>query len=432
MLLALVAVGVSVGVGLRSNFKQQNFFRAEQVAARWAASERAGGPPNPIPASRGVPFVQLVDVHGKVVASSAQAANRRPLSGYRPPPTDRLHKRLECPPRDRCLLLMADRVTPAPDSPVVYAGLVEPPVLAGHRLEAIIAAAAFLTVLPAAWMTWWAVGRTLRPIAAIRTALATINVNDLSTRVPDPPGEDEIAQLARTVNATLGRLEQARERKDRALDRQRQFAADASHELRSPLAGVRVRLEEAQMHPDDTDMAKLFEHALGDLDRVQTIVTDLLLLARLGVNAQRAQERINLTALVEAEVARRTDGQAIRLHLAPEVTVHAVPPQITRVLTNLLDNARRHARHTVRVDLRRAGDSAELAVSDDGKGVAPVDRERIFERFVRLDAARSRDQGGTGLGLAIARDIAHAHHGTLHVEDAALGGASFVLRLPLA
>ncbi|MGH3390910.1 MAG: sensor histidine kinase [Actinomadura sp.] len=269
-------------------------------------------------------------------------------------------------------------------------------------------------------------------LAAIRTELSAIDVDDLSSRVTEPPGESEIVRLARTINTTLGRLEHTEKRAERALDQQRQFALDASHELLTPLAGLRVRLEDAQLHPDDTDLTQLLDHALHDLGRVQSIITDLLLLTKLGANTQPTMQQIDLTALVLAAVAHRADHQEIQLHLDSEVTVDAVPPHVARMLTNLLDNAHRHATQTIRIDLHRTGDSAELAIADDGEGIAHADRERIFHRFVRLDSARSRDCGGTGLGLAIARDIAHAHNGNLHVEDSASGGARFVLRIPLA
>jgi signal transduction histidine kinase len=269
-------------------------------------------------------------------------------------------------------------------------------------------------------------------IAAIHTELAAIDVDNLSSRVTEPPGDSEIMRLARTINTTLRRLEQAEKRAVRALDQQRQFALDASHELFTPLAGLRVWLEDAQLHPDDTDLTQLLDHALCDLDRVQSIITDLLLLTRLGANTQPTMQQIDLTALVLAAVAPKADHQEIQLHLDSEVTVDAVPPHVARMLTNLLDNAHRHATQTIRIDLHRTGDSAELAITDDGEGIAQADRERIFHRFVRLDSARSRGCGGTGLGLAIARDIAHAHNGNLHVEDSASGGARFVLRIPLA
>jgi signal transduction histidine kinase len=218
-----------------------------------------------------------------------------------------------------------------------------------------------------------------------------------------------------------------------ALDRQRRFTTDASHELCTPLAGLRVTLEEAHLHPDETDLADLVKHSLGDVDRLQAIISDLLMLARIGAAPPTAAlESVDLAVLAEAGTARRTgDPHPVRLDLTAGVTTDAVPEQIRRVLDNLLDNAQRHAARGVMVTVRRAGNMAELSVTDDGPGVPPAEREHIFERFARLDTARSRDRGGTGLGLAIARDIAHAHHGTLHVEDASSGGVRFVLRLPL-
>jgi signal transduction histidine kinase len=270
-------------------------------------------------------------------------------------------------------------------------------------------------------------------VNALRSELAAINGDDRCTRVTEPAAQDEIGGLIRTVNGTLGRLDQARQRTEQTLDRQRQFAADASHELRTPLAGLRAELEEAQLHPDVTDLREVVDRALGDVDRLQLIISDLLLLAGLGATGSRDMEEIDLPDLVRFVVSRRADRIPVRLDLEPSSIVTGVHTQIGRLLTNLLDNAQRHAEHTVRVRLRRAGDNAELAVIDDGAGIAAADRERIFERFTRLDAARGRDQGGTGLGLAIARDIAHTHQGSLDVQESPGGGtgACFVLRLPL-
>jgi signal transduction histidine kinase len=217
----------------------------------------------------------------------------------------------------------------------------------------------------------------------------------------------------------------------RALDQQRKFTSDASHELRTPLAGLRAELEEAQLHPDQTDLPDLLTRALRDVDRLQAIISDLLLLAQLEATSPEGQETLDLAELVEDELSRRKDRYEVVLRLEPCVIVNAVRIQIGRVLTNVLDNAQRHARKTVHIEVRRAGGNAELTVADDGEGIAVPDRERIFDRFTRLDAARSRDSGGTGLGLAIARDIAEAHHGTLQVGDSTLGGACFALRLHL-
>ncbi|WP_440082009.1 ATP-binding protein [Streptosporangium sp. LJ11] len=232
----------------------------------------------------------------------------------------------------------------------------------------------------------------------------------------------------RTLNE---QVREARTHAEQVLDRQRQFAADASHELRTPLAALRVQVEAAQLHPDDICLPDLLDHVTNDLDRLESIVDDLLLLSTIESDLDRTREEVDLTALVETAAARWTDGHDVRLNVEPAVTVEAAPWQLSRLLANLLDNARRHATRRLKVDLRRAGGHAELAVADDGKGIAPADRERVFQRFVRLDTARSRGCGGTGLGLAIARDIAQAHRGSLHVEDVTEGGACFVLRIPL-
>ncbi|MEU6719379.1 ATP-binding protein [Nonomuraea sp. NPDC046802] len=228
-------------------------------------------------------------------------------------------------------------------------------------------------------------------------------------------------------------LEHATTSLTHSLDRQRRFTTDASHELRTPLAGLRAQLEEARLHPGETDLAELIEHALGDVDRLHAIITDLLLLAGIQAAPASAMERIDLAELAAMETSCRVgDRHPTRLDHHAGVLVDVVPSQICRVLHNLLDNAQRHAVHQVVVSVRHAEGTAELTVTDDGPGVPEAEREHIFQRFTRLDTARSRDHGGTGLGLAIARDIVHAHHGTLHVEDVSPRGARFVLRLPHA
>ncbi len=305
--------------------------------------------------------------------------------------------------------------------------------LAGRlrRIRAGRIADALLIGVPAAVKARRAEDGSLRAVASIRLELDAINLTGVSTAVSETDGGEEVAGLARAVNRTLERLREAGDRAERARERQRQFASDASHELCTPIAALRMRLEEAQLHPDETDLDDLLCHTLHDLDRVQAIVTDLLLLTRLGT-APRRVERVNLTALVRAEAARQVDGHHIHLRLDPGLIVDGDPEQIVRMLGTLLDNAQRHAARTIRIGLRRTRDGAELTVADDGAGIPLADRERIFHRFVRLDAARSRDRGGAGLGLAVARGIASAHHSSLHVEESVWGGACFVLRMPLS
>jgi signal transduction histidine kinase len=250
-------------------------------------------------------------------------------------------------------------------------------------------------------------------------------VTQLRHEVSELLGETAQAPLGLVVTRMLGQLEQD-------VRQEGQFVSDVSHELRTPLAGLRARLEDAQLDPGEAGLRDVLGQALRDVDRLEAIVTDLLLLARLRGSTSRALETVDLAELVRADVARRTDRLKHRLQLEQEVTVDVVRTQISRVFTNLMDNAQRHGERMVDVEVRRAGDRAELIVADDGAGVAQYDRAKIFERFARLPASRLRDSGGTGLGLAIAREVAHAHSGTLHVEDSATGGACFVLRLPLS
>ncbi|MDN3268773.1 ATP-binding protein [Streptomyces sp. MA15] len=267
-------------------------------------------------------------------------------------------------------------------------------------------------------VTWLVAGRALRPVEGIRREMAAITASeDLGRRVPEPATHDEIARLARTTNATLAALETS-------VERQRRFVADASHELRSPIASLRTQLEVAAAHPGLLDL----DGAVEDTVRLQNLAADLLLLARLDAGERPADTRVDLAALAREEAAGR-EGVTVE---AEPVEVSGSRGQLGRVLANLLDNAERHARERITVTVRRESGWAVVGVADDGEGVAEADRERIFERFVRLDAARSRDDGGAGLGLAIARDVAVRHGGTLTAGAAPAGGALFALRLPLA
>ncbi|MFF3438704.1 sensor histidine kinase [Streptosporangium sp. NPDC002721] len=233
---------------------------------------------------------------------------------------------------------------------------------------------------------------------------------------------------------------------------QRRFAAAAAHELHTPLAGLRAELEEARLHPGQTDLPRLLDAALRGVERLEAITADLLLLTRIAEGVHVRHRPVDLSAVARAHVAGTVGGPDVRLRAAAPVVVDAAPALLDRLVANLLDNARRHARRSVRIRVLRRGTTAELIVTDDGPGIPAPDREHVFEPFFRLDSARCRQRGGTGLGLAIARDIALAHNGTLTIEDAedvedagsaqntgsaenagnADAGARLVLRLPLA
>lgn len=254
-----------------------------------------------------------------------------------------------------------------------------------------------------ALFTWLAVGRALRPVSAIRAKVADITAHGLHERVPVPDTRDEIAALARTVNATLDRLQTA-------VDAHRQFVADAAHELRSPMAILRTRLELAG--PQDKRLAA---DALDDVARLQSLTADLLLLARLDAHEPLRTRELDLSQLVAEEAARGRPRPDVRvlLDLTPDLLVHGSPDQLRRLVANLVDNAVRHAATSVGVTLNGRAGHAILDVTDDGPGIPPEHHTTVFARFTRLDHARARDTGGSGLGLPIARTIATAHHASL-------------------
>jgi|GEM_PF-806541 len=418
LLVILSVVGASIDMAIRYRIQDDAFGNAEQIASQWSAMVRMGTLPHPIPVSPPVKLAQVVNAHGVVVNSSAGAAGIAPMSSYRPPPDDRFQRLTE-----GSLMVTAIRVSAEADSPVVYTGLKEPPILYKNHLEYLIGAGLLVLLALASWVTWCVVGRTLRPVAAIRGRMSEITGSDLSLRVPVPPGEDEIALLAHTANQTLTRLEES-------VEQQRRFVSTVSHELRTPISGLRLQLEEALLYPDDTDPRDTIRSALTVSGRLEAIVNDLLQLARLRAADPVPQELIDLGALVTEEAAQGT-GLPVRVQAADGIWVRGSRIQLIRVVGNLLSNARRHADSSVEVFVGFEDGKAVVAVVDDGAGIAPADRERVFERFTRLDDGRLRDSGGSGLGLAISRDIAHAHRGTLLIEDSPRG-ARFVFRLPLS
>lgn len=285
-----------------------------------------------------------------------------------------------------------------------------------YGLPALLAVVAATTLL--------VTRRALGPVEAIQQEMAAITAStDLSRRVPEPASKDAIGRLARTTNTTLAALEAS-------VGRQRQFVADASHELRNPIAALRAQLEVGSAHPQLLDV----DEAVEDVARLQHLAADLLLLARLDAGEQpRAGTRVHLSDLIRAHLAQRPPGGVpVRTGPLADLNTLGSGGQLDRVLGNLVDNAQRHAAAQVVVSLRSAAGQAVLRVADDGDGVPEDQRERIFERFVRLDDARSRDDGGAGLGLAIARDVVERHGGTITVSTGPDGGAVFEVRLPLA
>jgi signal transduction histidine kinase len=281
-----------------------------------------------------------------------------------------------------------------------------------------------------ALVAWWLAGRALRPVEAIRLEAESIGGSTIHRRLPEPASDDEIGRLARTMNAMLGRL-------DRSAQRQRQFVSDASHELRSPVAAIRTDLEVALREGDRADWPSVARAVLAEEGRLERLLNDLLVLAAdeetAGASVHGTPVDMLRLAVEEADRPHRVPVRLGATEAAPDpddATVTGVPARLDRALTNLVDNAVRHARSTVRVTVSREGDFVRTVVDDDGPGIEPADRERIFERFTRLDGSRARRQGGAGLGLAVVRSIAGRHGGYVWADVSPLGGARFTLDLP--
>ncbi|MGV9312015.1 sensor histidine kinase [Streptomyces sp. NPDC003691] len=454
---ALVVAGFSVLLVLRSYLTDQAELQAE-VTAREVAAEVAresGNGPVEVTSPEDRP-VQVVDEDGRTVAvskdlerisgtgSSEVRPEPAPSGDDRDPgdddPNDDDPERGEVSGKEPRFsrgeatvdgetaayrFAAVEATTGGGRTVTVYAGA--PLAVEEHAVESVreaMLAGLPVLLLVVGSVTWLVTRRALRPVEGIRAEMAAITASeDLSRRVPEPATRDEVARLARTTNETLAALETS-------VERQRRFVADASHELRSPIASLRTQLEVGEAHPELLDVPG----AVADTVRLQQLAADLLLLARLDAGEKPGRARVDLAALAREQLSQRAgrDRVPVEAAAADGVEVLGSAGQLARVLGNLLDNAERHAAGAVTLSVRREGADAVLAVGDDGAGVPVAERERIFERFVRLDDARTRDEGGAGLGLAIARDVAVRHGGTLTVGESPTGGALFVLRLPAA
>jgi signal transduction histidine kinase len=380
--------------------------------------------------------VQLVDADGQVVASSADLRGAAPLLDPATVGTGTHHAKVHLPFDDDAYLVtsLSGEVDGA-RSTVFVAQSLGTGEDTLHAAAAGLAVAGPLLLLAVGVATYVFVGRSLRPVSRIRRTVEGISHRDLSERVDQPPGADEVAKLATTMNDMLDRLEGGEAVR-------RQFVSDASHELRSPVATLRAAADIALTQPGRTDTADLARLVRGESQRLDRLVSDLLLLARLdergraGTDAGPGPEReeVDLDDLVTEEHRRLrgTTGLDVTLHREP-ARVLGDASALARVLRNLVDNAVRHARSSVALDLRRNASHAVLVVTNDGAPVPPADRERIFDRFVRLDESRARDAGGSGLGLAVVRDVVSAHGGSVRVADPDDGapGTSFRVELPL-
>ncbi|KAB2348327.1 sensor histidine kinase [Actinomadura rudentiformis] len=423
---ALVCGGVSMLVLLGVRGQVEDFEREKTISAALEVVHLIKRDRLPAVLPRGeTAGLQVLNAKDQVVSLSANLKGHPPIASFKPSEQSVYTIRMLCPPAGLkgCMQVVAFRVYQPDGDWTIYAAGDVIPWYVSSNLVVFLLCLSVLLVLITVVGCWRTVDQTLAPVDAIRAKLAEITATESGRRVPVPPNQDELRALAEAANATLDRL-------DAAIEQQRRFTSDASHDLRSPITAARAQVEDALLHPDDTDWPEVGRAVLTSLDRLQDIVSDLLELARLDAGAAReGSDLVDLADLVDAEVSRSPRTKEIVTELEPGVTVRGDRLCLARLLTNLLDNAERHATSTMQVVVGVDGDSAILEVTDDGAGIAAGDREIVFQRFTRLDAARSRDAGGTGLGLPIARQVALAHNGTLRIEDSARG-ARFVLRIP--
>ncbi|MBT8202570.1 MAG: HAMP domain-containing histidine kinase [Acidimicrobiia bacterium] len=442
-LFATAIVGVALAIGLvallllaRSSFETaiQNaaIARAESIGS--LASRGVLG--DSLPTGDDIVATQLVSRSGTVERSSANVEGIPAFSDGSLPAGERLLS------RDRNLSDALERIvgysiegavlvvrlgTETPDGPAEV--VVVSSLNTEGTLEVLIQILAWsfpAVMVVVAVVTWWGTGRALQPVEDMRLEADLISHTDLHRRLPVPPSADEVRSLAVTMNEMLGRLEAA-------ADEHYQFVADASHELKSPVAAIRTMIDVARSNPDLVDFDTLLEDLLHEDLRLEMLVGDLLTLARYDERGLTVHvEEVDLDEVVrsEASMVMTSSTAPIDLSEVQPIRLEADPARLQQLLRNLLDNSVRHASTGVWVETRVDGLEAVLTVSNDGEPISPEERERIFERFVRLDDARGRYEGGTGLGLPVVRAIVRAHGGRVAAIEPLHGGATFEVRLP--
>jgi signal transduction histidine kinase len=377
-------------------------------------------------------FYQVLSESGEVVGASENIADLGSLlangSGRSPLDPDELGEvRLEGED--------ASFVTAADDAETSSGDVT---VITGHSTEEVtdtlttvvpfVAVALPLLLVLVAATTWVVVGRALLPVERMRREVDAVTALGLDQRVADPHTDDELGRLARTMNQMLDRLDEAQRT-------QRRFVSDASHELKSPLASLRQYAEVAQLHPDRITANDLSSAVLDEGARLERLVQNMLVLAHADEHSlAHTSVPVDLDDILLREATRLRASTALTIDASAigAGRVQGDSGLLGQVVRNLADNAARHATSRIALGLHQHKNVVTLTVDDDGSGIAPGERDRVFDRFVRLDEARARQSGGSGLGLSIVREIVLAHGGDVSVTQSALGGAGLVVRLPAA
>jgi signal transduction histidine kinase len=387
---------------------------------------RGSVPPN-LPVRPGA-AAEVIDANGKVLWASSDLVNRSIPRFVRPRgakvEVTTVHGVLKGDEKD----LLVARVVNSGNGPLTIVALAsyQQAETSIRSLAAALVVGLPIAVLLSGVLAWLLAGRALRPVESIRSEVAGLSAGDLNRRVPEPPYDDEIGRLARTMNAMLSRLEASS-------NRQKQLVSDASHELRSPIAALLAQLEVASSHPESANWTEVSDAVTEEANRLAKLVDDLLVLARRDEgHLLRGEEWVDIDEIVlsEAERIRTHDSARVDLRLVGAGRVKGDPDQLRRVVRNLGDNAVRHASSRVAFEVSQDDDRVTLVVADDGPGIPKEERLRVFERFTRMDEARDRPRGGAGLGLAIVDEIVRVHGGEVKIADSSVG-ARFIVQLPV-
>jgi signal transduction histidine kinase len=420
-----VAVGTLTANRLRSDFNAQVSSQAQNIAGEVHFDFVAGRL-----------FVGAFTNYAKVTGAAARISTEDGRLDYATPKAPYLGNPLSPTSQINGLRVATFGVNFGPggdDSIIVQYGL---PVaqLAGEisNLELLLVLAVLIGTALAFSAGALVARRAMAPIAALTEVASEIErTRDPERTLPQPVADDEVAELSRTLSGMLASLTDARDETEATLERQRVFVADASHELRTPLTSVLANLELLvdSLHGPDREAA---ESALRSTQRMRRLVADLLLLARTDAGQKPPVQPLDLSEIVieaASELESVSREHVVELDMRPAPTV-GNRDDLVRVTTNLLENALRHTppgTHITASTRALADGSAELVVADDGPGIAPEMRPKLFARFVR----GSGDRGGSfGLGLAIVAAVTQAHGGTVEADASPHGGAMFTVRLP--
>ncbi len=431
LLVLVVAVLVLTSLERRSLIHEIDLSLSDRISGLIENAE-AGDLPKEVPLTgRETGVVQILDRNNKVLASTPTLESVAVLNKFPAPPSK---------PEHRTVLLSLNGATARPwrigaqrvgsDSAFVYlyaATNLESVDNTIDRLRTTLLVGIPLLVTAFGAISWLTTRSSLAPVERLsETVDAMQNLEELQ-QLPKNDGHDELARLVRTTNGLLRRASEARQR-------ERRFAADASHELRTPITTARLNLEIAASNPTRENLLHAVQETLIEVGRLEVLARDLLELTRLDPErVMKTSADLNLSQLFAQEVATRQNRHpefSYELHVPDSANVRAVSTLITRVIRNLLDNAERHTATFVEIRVTTAPKWVTTRVHNDGDEISLADRVRVFEPFTRLDQARNRNDGGSGLGLAIVADIVHAHGGKIAVVDDSRNGATFEFTLP--